>query len=255
MITILLNIHKYYINSRSINQDFNSVCVKRGKIKMFKVKDREIVLPGHLLGEDVRAGAYCFKENNKVFSLVRGLARINRKFVKVVPFGGKYVPKNGDIVVGIIEGATLGGWFVDINTGYSSYLRGEEVTRNPMEQDLSRFYKIGDRFTGIVSDTNEIHKSNLIKPWKLKGGMIIEVSSKKVPRIIGKGKSMINMLREKIGCKIVVGQNGRVWFDCEDIDKVNLATKIIRKIEANAHTSGLTNKIEKLIDEELKSIK
>jgi len=219
---------------------------------MFKVKDKELVLPGQLLGDDVSAGTYCFKEGEKVFSLVRGLVKTDRKFVKVIPFDGKYVPKSGDIVIGIVEELSAGGWFVNINSGYSSYMRGEELTRNPMDEDLSRYYKIGDRFTAKVVDVNEIYRSNLIKPWKLKGGKIINISPKKVPRVIGKQKSMIEMIRDKIGCKIVVGQNGRVWLDSNDTDKLDFAIRIIRKIEENAHISGLTDKISALIDEELK---
>jgi exosome complex component RRP4 len=218
---------------------------------MFKIKDRELVLPGQLLGENVLAGEYCFKEDKNVFSSVRGLARINRNFVKVIPFDGEYVPKKGDVLVCVVEEITAGGWFVDINSGYRCYMRGEEATRNPMQEDLSRYYGIGEIFTAIVGYVNEIYKCDLIKPWKIRGGMIIDVSPKKVPRIVGKNKSMINMMRDKLGCKIVVGQNGRVWFDCEDVDNLNFAVRIIRKIEAESHISGLTDKIGNLIDEEL----
>lgn len=226
--------------------------VKKGKIKMFKVKDREVVLSGQLLGENVSAGAYCFKENNNVFSSVRGLVRIDGKFVKIIPFEGAYVPKRGDVIVGIVEDVGIGGWFVNMHSGYGGYMRGEEATRNPMQEDLRRYYDIGEKFTAKVVDVNEIYKCNLINPWKLKGGMIINVSPKKVPRLIGKGKSMLNVMRNKIGCKIVVGQNGRVWIDGEDINGTNFAIEIIRKIEAEAHTSGLTNKIENLIDKKNK---
>jgi len=220
---------------------------------MFKVKDKELVLPGQVLGENVLAGAYCFKENDLVFSSVRGIVKTDRKFVKVIPFDGKYVPKGGDIVIGIIEGNSTGGWFVDLNSGYTGYMRGEEVTRNPMQEDLSRYYNIGDRFTAKVVEVNEIYKCNLINPWKLKGGSIINISPKKVPRVIGKQKSMINMLRDKTRCKIVVGQNGRIWLNDDDPDRIKFAVKIIKIIEEKAHTPGLTDKIGNLIDEELKN--
>ena len=218
---------------------------------MFKIKDRELVLPGQLLGEDISAGECCFKENKNVFSSVRGLARINRNTAKVIPFNGKYAPKKGDVVIGVIGETTAGGWFVNINSGYRGYMRGEETTRNPMQEDLSRYYDVGERFTAIVGYVNEIYKCNLIKPWKIRGGMIIDVSPKKVPRIIGKNKSMINMLRDKTECKIIVGQNGRLWLNSDNIDNLNFAIGIIRKIEAESHISGLTDKIGNLIDKEL----
>ncbi|PKP54307.1 MAG: RNA-binding protein [Candidatus Altiarchaeales archaeon HGW-Altiarchaeales-3] len=218
---------------------------------MSKISDREIVLPGQMLGQGVLAGTHCFKEGKSVVSSVRGLARMDRKFAKVVAFDGKYMPKKADVVVGVIEGYSAGGWFIDINSGYSSYMRGEEVTRRPLDEDLKRYYSIGDCFTAKVIDVDEVYNSTLINPWKLKGGMIINISPKKVPRVIGKGKSMINMLRDKIGCKIIVGQNGRVWLSGNKIEVINYAIKTIRTIEKNAHKPGLTTKIEALIDKEL----
>ena len=47
----------------------------------------------------------------------------------------------------------------------------------------------------------------------------------------------------KFHCKIVVGQNGLVWVKGNE-DMEQLTREIIHTIEAEAHTSGLTNKIK-----------
>ena len=54
---------------------------------------------------------------------------------------------------------------------------------------------------------------------------------------------MINMIKNKTNCKIVVGQNGLVWVKGDE-DMEQLTREIIHTIEAEAHTSGLTNKIK-----------
>ena len=90
---------------------------------------------------------------------------------------------------------------------------------------------------------------------KLKGGKIIEVTPSKVPRIIGKEGSMINMIKEKTDCKITVGQNGRIWISGIDLKKEMIATEIIYKINDEAHIEGLTDKIQKLLDAEFKTKK
>ncbi len=81
---------------------------------------------------------------------------------------------------------------------------------------------------------------------KLNGGQIIEIQPIKVPRVIGKKGTMISMIKKYTGCRIIVGQNGRIWID-GNTDGVEKATRAIRKIEAEAHTKGLTIRIEKLL--------
>ena len=51
------------------------------------------------------------------------------------------------------------------------------------------------------------------------------------------------MIKDKTNCKIIVGQNGLVWVKGEE-DMEQLTKDIIHMIEAEAHTSGLTNKVK-----------
>lgn len=78
---------------------------------------------------------------------------------------------------------------------------------------------------------------------KFRGGIIVDITPTKVPRLIGKKGSMINMIKDKTNCKIIVGQNGLVWVKGEE-DMEQLTKDIIHMIEAEAHTSGLTNKVK-----------
>ena len=51
---------------------------------------------------------------------------------------------------------------------------------------------------------------------KFRGGIIVDITPTKVPRLIGKKGSMINMIKDKTNCKIIVGQNGLVWVKGEE---------------------------------------
>jgi exosome complex component RRP4 len=73
-------------------------------------------------------------------------------------------------------------------------------------------------------------------------GRVAEISPTRVPRLIGKGGSMINMLKKELNCNLFVGQNGRIWVDGND-DDMDLALKTILIIEKEAHTTGLTDRI------------
>jgi exosome complex component RRP4 len=78
--------------------------------------------------------------------------------------------------------------------------------------------------------------------------MILDISPSKVPRVIGKNGSMIQMLKNSTGCRIYVGQNGRIWIDGE-LDNIIKAVKAVKLIEEEAHSMGLTEKIKKLLEE------
>jgi exosome complex component RRP4 len=81
---------------------------------------------------------------------------------------------------------------------------------------------------------------------KLYNGIIIKVSPTKIPRIIGKGGSMIQAIKQATKCDIVTGQNGVIWIRGDDKTK---AIDAILTIEKESHILGLTDKIQKMLSE------
>jgi len=80
---------------------------------------------------------------------------------------------------------------------------------------------------------------------KLIGGRILTITPSKVPRLIGKEGSMIELIKDKSKCRIIVGQNGIVWIKGE---KEGLASKAILMVDKESHTTGLTDKISEFLD-------
>ncbi len=65
---------------------------------------------------------------------------------------------------------------------------------------------------------------------------------------------MINLIKTETNCRLIIGQNGRVWVSGKDFESELLIEKLIRKIEKEAHTSGLTDRVKELIHKEMKNI-
>jgi len=64
---------------------------------------REVVVPGQLLAEGRYRPSYgTYDENGKIYSTLVGLAELRGNTVKVVALEGAYIPKEGDLVIGII---------------------------------------------------------------------------------------------------------------------------------------------------------
>jgi exosome complex component RRP4 len=85
---------------------------------------------------------------------------------------------------------------------------------------------------------------------KITRGQIIEIMPTKIPRVIGKQGSMISMLKQETGCQIAIGQNGRILINGKTPEDERLAVMAIRKIEQEAHTTGLTDRVTEMLKEE-----
>ena len=219
------------------------------------VKEKEIVIPGQELAEglDYLPSSGSFREGNKIISCYLGLASVNERFIKVIPLTGKYTPRVNDTVIGRVTDIGFYGWTLDIGCAHHAVLSIRE-TADFIEKndDLTKYYDYGDLVVAKVVKVTKQKSIDLSTKGpglrKLNSGKIIEVTPSKVPRMIGKQGSMISMIKEKTGCNILIGQNGRVWVKGESTDKEIQVTKIILKIEQESHIDGLTDKIKGLLE-------
>src|SRR3989338_1596549 len=225
------------------------------------VKEKEIVVPGDELasGMDFLPAEGTYREGESILASRLGLVTVDKRLIKVIPLSGIYLPKRGDVVIGRITDMTLGGWRVDIRGPYSSMLSIRDATSDyiPKGADLSKYFGIGEWIsTGIfnASIAQNIIDLTMKSPGlrKLGEGRIIYVSPNKVPRIIGKQGSMLSMIRDATGCRITVGQNGVIWLQGEPRSEM-VAVETIRKIEAEAHIQGLTERIQKYLEKKKES--
>jgi exosome complex component RRP4 len=220
---------------------------------------REVVVPGQLLAEGrYRASFGTYDEDGKIYSSLVGLAELRGNTVKVVALDGAYIPKEGDLVIGIINIVAGNNWKVDIGGPYGASLHANNALRRPYSDDISEYMDIGDAISAeiIAFDRN----SGPFLGMKGRGlrvltdGMILEVSPAKIPRIIGRRGSMINMINDHLKIQTIVGQNGRIWIRAPNTEILRLAIKAFRTIEAQAHTNKLTDRISSMLVEELEKI-
>jgi exosome complex component RRP4 len=222
---------------------------------------REIVVPGQLLAEGrYRAAVGAYGDDDKIFAAVVGLAELRGNTVKVVPLQGVYIPREGDLVIGKITIVAGNNWKVELGSGpYLASLHANNALRRPYDDDISRYMDIGDVIVAEVSafDRNSgpfLHmKGRGLR--KLEGGRLISISPAKVPRVIGRRGSMINMIKDLLRIQTVVGQNGIIWLRSRDSEVMRLAIKAFKMIEAEAHTSKLTDRVHEMLKEEMKSLK
>tara|TARA_Y100000310_G_C20674425_1_gene812124 strand:- start:869 stop:1510 length:642 start_codon:yes stop_codon:yes gene_type:complete len=194
---------------------------------------KRIVIPGELVTEErKKLGSHVFVREGKIYSDAIGLVNDESDFASVVPLEGKYIPQVGDVLIGVISAEKFSVYLVDINSFYPSVIS---------KRDLREILKPGSVVSAKIMKVNELNEVDLANPRVFFGGEIIQISPVKVPRIIGREGSMLNILKEGTKCSIIVGRNGRIWTKGGDIE---LLKKAIKKIEDEAHLSNLTNKMQ-----------
>ena len=159
---------------------------------------KTIVVPGEQIGNGLEHGVGIYTDNNKTFSKYVGVLYQGEE-TQVVPLTGKYSPKEGDQIIGLVMQEDMFGYIVDVKSFHYSYVH---------KRSIKTSFKPGDLILAQVFGINEIKDMSIDIQAKLEDGILLEVSAKKVPRVIGKHRSMITMLEKYSGCKILVGANG-----------------------------------------------
>jgi len=199
----------------------------------------KIVVPGEVISEAPKPTNFAFVENGKTYS--SALALFDEVNFRLIPLEGAYIPNINDIVVGVISEVKFAGYTVDIKSPYMGFLPGKELRVE---------LQLGDVVSAKVREVDEVKNIILSFPRKLIGGEILEILSVKVPRVIGKKNSMLDMIKEVTKSEILVGKNGRVWIKGGNSA---VAAGAILKIEKEAHILGLTDRINAFLKEESKS--
>ncbi|MHA1675157.1 MAG: exosome complex RNA-binding protein Rrp4 [Promethearchaeota archaeon] len=234
---------------------------------------REIVTPGQVISTDPShlAGRGAVKEADQIISVFVGLKEERGKYINVVPLNGLYNPQIGDKIIARVVAKTPVKFLMDINSKFVGILRPSDAFRRshsnrgypksmgtyrvPKENEMGKF-KMGDMIICKVLSGSRVEEPTLTSLGQelgpISNGVVIVISPTKIPRVIGKKGSMISLLKNLLHCKIFVAQNGRIWIQGRAPENERLLIESIDKIEREAHTTGLTDRIKAYIIQEKK---
>jgi len=210
--------------------------------------DRILVLPGEEVpARGLKPGPGTYRVGGKVYACVLGLLSPAPPVIQVIPLSGRYVPKPGDVVVGTVTDVQGTFWLLDIGAPRWAPLH---MTGTPWKIDVGetdRYLHVGDAVVVQVENLDPTGRIGVTmlgeKLGKLEGGTIVRVSPARVPRVVGRGGSMIQSITRLTGAEITIGQNGRIWIDGPP-EAIRRASEALRLIEENGHRPGLTDRVE-----------
>ncbi len=196
---------------------------------------KDIVLPGEMVTETPIRASHTYIEDGKTYSMVLGMYQ--KEPLSIVPLEGTWVPHIEDTVVGIVSSVKNSVYEVDLKFFGRSLIIGGKFERFS--------FKLGDIVEATIKDVEEKKTIILSYPRLLSGGTLVSIKPAKIPRLIGRDNTMIRQISDSTGSTIVVGKNGIVWVNGGD---VALATEVILRIQDEAHVSGLTERIKKMME-------
>lgn len=212
-------------------------------------------MPGDVLDDSgMASGSNTYLLDGRVHAGILGVRNVFQNTVSVIPFGGRYMPTAGDLVIGVVEDIGPSNWLIDINAPYPAPLHVNEVPWKVEFGDTSRFIGMEDVLMLKILSVDESKKIQVTMKdsglRKIEGGQLVEIAHPKVSRVIGKSGSMIQMIKNMTDCRVFVGQNGRIWID-GDRENVQVAVDAIGLIDAQTQSDNLTDRVREFIEERL----
>lgn len=214
-----------------------------------------VVVPGEVIASgSYRAGENAVRVGNSVVATRVGIRKGGPDSVSVIPLKGFYVPRVGDMVIGIVCDISYNMWKVDISSPYFGVLPATDVFGrrfDPTRDDPLKKFDIGTVLKAkiVAFDRSQDPLLTIREPdlGRADFGFLMKVNPSKIARVIGRGGSMLSKIQQASNSRIIVGQNGTVILTTSDPTMRDRLIRALRMIEDEAHTYGLTEKVVELV--------
>ena len=216
-----------------------------------------LVTPGMAIGplSGKRVGSGALAQNEQIIATRLGWVRELNDTVSVDPINSTYMPRSGDLIIAIVAEVRNNLWFMNVNGPFQGLL---PMSLAPWKVEFGaarQHMGIGDVVMARVQEVDECH--NVVLTMKgvglrrLNEGIVVTVPVNHVERIRGENNETLLRLREICDCRIMVGDNGRVWIDgsAEGTSwarsAITLASQSGHKLSFAAELSALENNAPK----------
>ena len=217
---------------------------------------RKYVIPGDVITTGpFRPEQNVILDGDKILATMVGISEIYDDSVKVLPLSGKYIPKIDDLVIAKVNSHTSLSWELDINSCYVGFLPAQDVFGRDFSahaDELTSKLKTGDLVAARIANFDRTRDPLVTIAdrdlGKIDSGVLVPISPSKVPRLIGKKGSMIQMIEMATDAAVTIGQNGWVVVSCETPEGLLKAKKAIEMVNEKAHVANLTEQVKEMLE-------
>jgi len=201
-----------------------------------------LVTPGMAIGPSAgkRIGSGAIAHNDEIIATKLGWAREFNSTVSVDPINSSYIPRSGDLIVATVAEVRNNLWFMNINGSFQGLL---PMSLAPWKVEFGAAREhmgIGDVALARVQEVDECHNVVLtmkgIGLRRLNQGALLTIPVNHIDRIKGVENSRLERLKSASDCRIIVGQNGKIWVD-GDAKGIDWAREAINIAQKSGHKS------------------
>ena len=213
-----------------------------------------LVTPGMVVGPSSgkRAGSGMIAENNEFIATRVGWLNEQNNVLSVQPINSAYMPRSGDLVIGFVAEVRNNLWFFDVNGPFQALL---PMSLAPWKVEFGaarQHLGIGDAALARIQEVDETH--NMVLTMKgvglrrLNEGAIVTIPVNLIDTLRGDNNSILSRIRDATDCRIIVGDNGRVWIH-GDAKAMHVARQLIQTLNEEGHKKTFQRAVEALENE------
>ena len=212
-----------------------------------------LVTPGEAIGalQGMRAGTGALANGEDIIATRLGWVKELNNVLSVDPINASYMPRSGDLVIGIIESVRNNLWFADVNGPFNGLL---PMSLAPWKVEFGAAREqmdVGDVMLARVQEVDESHSVVLTMKGvglrRLNEGMMSEVSMNHISHLRGDGDATLRSLKEASDCRIIVAENGRVWVD-GDAAGVSWMREVLDLVRNKGHMANFDASLEAMMN-------
>ena len=195
--------------------------------------EQRLVTPGMVIGPSTgkHAGSGAIAQNEEFIATRLGWLNEQNDVVSVRPINSAYMPRSGDLIVGVVAEVRNNLWFFDVNGPFQAHLG------------------IGDAALARVQEVDEAHNMVLtmkgIGLRRLNEGCVVPIPVNLIDTLRGENNSMVSRIRDLTDCRIIVADNGRVWVH-GDADNMFTARGLIQTLVDEGHMNNFEDAVHAL---------
>ena len=202
--------------------------------------EQRLVTPGMTLGSSAgkRAGSGIIASGESFIATQLCCLRELNNTVSVDPINAAYMPRSGDLIVGVVAEVRNNLWFMNINGAFQGLL---PMSLAPWKVEFGaarQHMDVGDVVLARVQEVDECH--NVVLTMKGVGlrrldlGAMVSIPVQHIDRIRGVNNERIQRMRDMCDCRMMVGENGRVWIEGSS-DGIAWARSALQKMTDEGH--------------------
>mmetsp|Transcript_7234 Transcript_7234/g.14942 ORF Transcript_7234/g.14942 Transcript_7234/m.14942 type:complete len:228 (-) Transcript_7234:66-749(-) len=181
-------------------------------------------------------------DGSRAFATTAGVIRRTEDEVSVENLCKRYIPREGDIVIGIVSHRSAEAYKVDIRSPCPAYLpalafSGATRRNRPTLDVGSLVYArveaahpdLDTELSCIDPQTKKSWSTGEVLFGELKGGLSFEVALSAAQRLLSTNCFVLDRLGQDFAYELCVGQNGRVWLSAPTARESILLLQAIRR--------------------------